>query len=529
MNYRALLSLIPNLPADHTVLLTGVQGIGKSSFIRQIGKMLSLPVYDRRVAQLVESDIVGIPDRSPEDKKGKEAVMRMLPPDYILSLCQNPGILFLDEINRGSRQVQAACFELALDRSVYGRKLHPETRVYSAINLGSQFQVNAMDPAFLDRFTVFKFEPTVEEWLLLMEGEGLMSREMVKFLREHTTLADPLDNADINLKNTSRRSWTRLSQTFDKIGLWNPAPGKKRMHHTDINPCSGESVLQTVQNLADAYVGYKAAASLVTYVEMMYSASVDVGDEEIVVPVMMNLEDFIKGGYKKMGPVFSKLTVEQQIAFMSQFTEYFRTHDISNFEAQSIGWLFWNAPLESSEEFLKMIAESCNLDNSSKTDEEKGEIQQTAMCNLAVLRRYIVGPLLVLHKTLDEMPDPLSWHGLILSDEDDALKALEYQRDLGGVPSILAEDGGKPIPLSKGALASCLRTLGGYIPCHWKSDPMPGISAPNKDDDGPVRGAPWCDEDGEPLPKELQVYPDGSKRGKHADRLSEFLPLFDKA
>ena len=74
-------------------------------------------------------------------------------------------ILFLDEINRASVEVQQCAFQIVLDRELNGMKLHPETRLYSAINEGTHYQVNEMGPALTRRFWVVDLEPTTEDWL----------------------------------------------------------------------------------------------------------------------------------------------------------------------------------------------------------------------------------------------------------------------------------------------------------------------------------------------------------------------------
>jgi len=84
------------------------------------------------------------------------------------------GILFLDEINRGAKDVRNAIFELLLDRKIHNRKLPPDWIIVAAANPPETsegkdtetFDVEeTLDPAYLDRFVHIVLDPSREEWL----------------------------------------------------------------------------------------------------------------------------------------------------------------------------------------------------------------------------------------------------------------------------------------------------------------------------------------------------------------------------
>jgi len=167
------------LPPCTSVLLRSPHGIGKSQVIRQVVSLLRkkhcdatvkivdmskykdlkdfFKVTDRRLSQMSEGDMVGLPSTDGE-------CTRFNPPDWYKAACREPTALFLDELNRATPEVMQAAFQIVLDRELNGWKLHPESRVYSAINTGSIYTVNEMDPALLDRFFVIDLEPDEEEW-----------------------------------------------------------------------------------------------------------------------------------------------------------------------------------------------------------------------------------------------------------------------------------------------------------------------------------------------------------------------------
>jgi hypothetical protein len=152
-----------HLPPRTSVLLRANHGIGKSRVVRQVAALLSKKmsidanVIDRRLSQMTEGDMLGLPSTNGE-------TTRFNPPDWYKAACDRPMVLFLDELNRATPEVMQAAFQIVLDRELNGWKLHPETRVYAAINTGSQYTVNEMDPALLDRFYVVDIEATLEDW-----------------------------------------------------------------------------------------------------------------------------------------------------------------------------------------------------------------------------------------------------------------------------------------------------------------------------------------------------------------------------
>ena len=62
-------------------------------------------------------------------------------------------------------EVQQCAFQIVLDRELNGHHLHPETRVYAAVNVGSDYQVLEMDPALQRRFWAMDLEPTTQDWI----------------------------------------------------------------------------------------------------------------------------------------------------------------------------------------------------------------------------------------------------------------------------------------------------------------------------------------------------------------------------
>ncbi|NBT35353.1 MAG: AAA family ATPase [Betaproteobacteria bacterium] len=210
ISVKTLLEVAPLLPSETSVLLRGDHGIGKSQVVRQIAAGLKLQLIDRRLSQMSEGDIIGLPSTDGN-------VTRFNPVSWFVEACDHPRVLLLDEINRATNEVMQAAFQIVLDRELNGRRLHPETRVFAAINTGASYTVNEMDPAFLDRFWVVDLTPTVEDWITW--GRGRLADVVVDFIAQNNKWLDPAKNANLADKQVSRRSWERLSKALTASGL----------------------------------------------------------------------------------------------------------------------------------------------------------------------------------------------------------------------------------------------------------------------------------------------------------------------
>ena len=210
MSIKTFLEVAPRLPRDTAILLRADHGVGKSQVVRQLAAGLGLPLIDRRTSQMSEGDIIGLPSTDGE-------VTRFNPTDWYLRACREPVCLFLDEMNRGTNEVQQACFQIVLDRELNGHRLHPDTLVVSAVNTGASYTVNEMDPALLDRFWCADLDPTVADWTKWARGK--LADVVVDFIITNEKFLDTPKGADLSKVQTSRRSWERLSKAITGAGI----------------------------------------------------------------------------------------------------------------------------------------------------------------------------------------------------------------------------------------------------------------------------------------------------------------------
>jgi hypothetical protein len=207
MSVKTFLEVASRMPNDISILIRGKHGIGKSQLVKRLAeKVFSLPLIDRRLSQMSEGDVIGLP-------KVEGGVTRFLPPDWYMRACNEPCVLFLDELNRALPEVMQASFQIVLDRELNGHKLHPQTRVFSAVNIGAEYSVNEMDPALLRRFWTIDLDPTPEEWI---EGfaRGYLDDIITDFIASNHTWLNPNPKEDLTDVHPTRHSYERLDKTL---------------------------------------------------------------------------------------------------------------------------------------------------------------------------------------------------------------------------------------------------------------------------------------------------------------------------
>ena len=212
MDIKTFIKVVTNLPSNISVLAKGPTGIGKSHIFHQIGNNLNLPVIDRRLSQMTEGDIIGLPELV-------DGVTRFAPVDWFIRACKEPVVLFFDEINRATIEVQQCAFQIVLDRELNGHKLHPKTRVYSAINEGSEYQVLDMDPALLRRFWTMELEPTTEDWLEWASNRNDIDNVTCDFIKKYPGHLRHVGELEPGKVYPNPASWHRMVVSLKYAGM----------------------------------------------------------------------------------------------------------------------------------------------------------------------------------------------------------------------------------------------------------------------------------------------------------------------
>ena len=194
-----------------TAMLWGKHGIGKSQITRQVYEALGYEVIDIRLGQMEVGDLIGQPASSfycpkCQTQYGFSARFTHCP------MCEAEGVkipivgqmvwlppswfpqngekrcLFFDEFNRGRLDVQQAAFQIVLDRRIHTHKIPDNCALVCACNppstdagSGSEYNVEEIDPALMNRFVHIKFTMTTHNWLKWARDFGVM-QDIIDFV-----------------------------------------------------------------------------------------------------------------------------------------------------------------------------------------------------------------------------------------------------------------------------------------------------------------------------------------------------------
>ena len=207
-----LITLLDIMPANHNIMLTGKHGIGKSQILTKHFKDKGLKVVTLFLGQMSDpGDLIGLPH--PNEQTGKTDFM----PPYWWPTDGKPIVLFLDELNRARPEILQTVMDLTLNRKLAGKELPAGSRIICAVNDGEEYQLTDLDPALVSRFNIYEFRPTVPQWLLWAENNGI-NQNVIDFISEEPQILDGSEfrREDQGLeKSPDRRAWERVSELLN--------------------------------------------------------------------------------------------------------------------------------------------------------------------------------------------------------------------------------------------------------------------------------------------------------------------------
>jgi hypothetical protein len=181
----------------------GGPGTGKSSAFEQASRQLGIEFRDLRLSQYEPTDLRGLP--VPADGK-----TTWLPSADLPWQQGTRGILLLDELTSADRSVQAAAYQLVLDRCVGPVRLPDGWLVCAAGNRSEDRAIAyPLSSALANRFCHVELEPDFEQWSGWARAKGLVP-EVLAFLRYRPERFFCMDG---NLERgwPSPRSWERVA------------------------------------------------------------------------------------------------------------------------------------------------------------------------------------------------------------------------------------------------------------------------------------------------------------------------------
>jgi hypothetical protein len=210
---NALTELILN---NVPTMVWGGAGIGKSSLISQIAKKISkeyecsFECIDIRLSQLEPSDLRGILYPNPETN---QAVW--LPPSMLPSDPEWSGIIVLDELSSASPMIQAAAYQLILDRKIGDYTLPENAAIVGAGNRESdKGVVFKMAAPLANRMIHLYLDVSFEKWKPWAYKNSI-KESIIGFLGFREDLLHKFDGNSKSKAFPSPRTWEYVSKVMD--------------------------------------------------------------------------------------------------------------------------------------------------------------------------------------------------------------------------------------------------------------------------------------------------------------------------
>lgn len=225
------------------LMLWGAPGIGKSDLVRMLGALLKRTVVDIRLPLWEPTDIKGMPFYNA--KTGK---MEWAPPAELPTDLDSTAIVFLDEINGAAPSVQAAAYQLILDRKIGSYKLPDNVILIAAGNRETDKGVTYRMPKPLaNRFIHLEIKVDFNCWFD-WAVKNQIHPDVIGYLQfQKKDLYDFNPNADTKAFPTPR-SWSFVSELmYDTDATREEDEFTRSLEMDMVSGCVGEGVATKFQ------------------------------------------------------------------------------------------------------------------------------------------------------------------------------------------------------------------------------------------------------------------------------------------
>ncbi len=196
------------------LFLWGPPGVGKSDAVKQICNEMGGLLVDIRLSLMEPTDLRGMPYYNKETNRMEWAAPIDLPDEALAS--QYPIIFLLfDEMNSAAPSVQAACYQISLNRRVGTYKLPDNVVIIAAGNRdGDKGVTYRMPTPLANRFVHLELNVDFNDWED-WATENRIHKDVVGFLNFSKNDLYDFDPSSPNKSFATPRSWEFVSQLLD--------------------------------------------------------------------------------------------------------------------------------------------------------------------------------------------------------------------------------------------------------------------------------------------------------------------------
>ena len=241
------MDILLNVATVRPVFIWGAPGIGKSALVEKFAAEIGLPCVSLLGSQLAPEDIIGIPQIQND-------VSVFLPPKMIAR--KEPYVLFLDELNACSQEVQKAFYSLIHEKRI-GEYHLPEGSII--IGAGNRMQdsaiVKTMSSALINRMFHVQLKADARQWIKWAQAEGLHPWVIDYIIQrpDHLFAEAPKTEEPFS----TPRSWHMLSDALKEFGA-----GEKELNNNTLKtlvyacltPAHGGLFLAYTKNLKNKHL-----------------------------------------------------------------------------------------------------------------------------------------------------------------------------------------------------------------------------------------------------------------------------------
>jgi hypothetical protein len=206
--------------AQDAVLVEGKHGIGKSEGAKEFAQEENFHYEPLFLSHQEIGDLIGIPDKMTD---GDVTITIWSIPPWLQRIYKaaergQKSILVLEELNRAQQDVLQSALQLVLEGQIHEHHLPIvdglRTTIVATINPSSDYQVNELDPALLDRFIHVFGDVDAKSWLNWARKKNV-NKIIRDFISEHPDRLwwMPKDGGD----GATPRSWTKLGNYINNM------------------------------------------------------------------------------------------------------------------------------------------------------------------------------------------------------------------------------------------------------------------------------------------------------------------------